>query len=188
MQLFALQVRTRSEQKFLSLARRLHPEHASGLVFPRRALSLRRMGKTTTSEAPLFPGYLFLRAESVAPEVYLSLRTLPGFYRFLKTNHDIRPLEGSDRELVLHFLAFGELVHKSKVKFDENSRIVVTEGPLKGMEGRIVKLDRRKKRVKLKLDLYEETFLIDLGVEFIDEAIRADRYKDRGGANESTDE
>ncbi len=64
---------------------------------------------------------------------------------------------------------YGEIVHKSRAVLDENKRIVILEGPLKGLEGRIVRVDRRKKRVKVKLELQEERFLVDLGVEFIDE-------------------
>jgi transcriptional antiterminator NusG len=66
-------------------------------------------------------------------------------------------------------LNYGEIVHKSRAVLDENKRIVILEGPLKGLEGRIVRVDRRKKRVKVKLELQEERFLVDLGVEFIDE-------------------
>ncbi|MCL2557796.1 MAG: antitermination protein NusG, partial [Treponema sp.] len=40
--------------------------------------------------------------------------------------------------------------------------------PLKGLEGRIIKVDKRKKRAKIRLDLYDESFAIDLAFEIID--------------------
>jgi transcriptional antiterminator NusG len=56
---------------------------------------------------------------------------------------------------------------KSRVYFNENSRIVVIEGPLMGLEGKIIKVDKRKGRAKIKLDLYDEAFAIDLAFEVI---------------------
>jgi len=53
------------------------------------------------------------------------------------------------------------------VYFNEDSRIVVVEGPLMGLEGRIVKVDRRKGRAKIMLDLYNDSFSIDLAFEVI---------------------
>ena len=62
----------------------------------------------------------------------------------------------------------GEVVEKSKVYFDENKRIRVTEGALKGLEGHIVKVDKRKRRAKVKLALYDDSFLIDFGFELME--------------------
>jgi transcription termination/antitermination protein NusG len=43
----------------------------------------------------------------------------------------------------------------------------VINGPLKGLEGKIVKVDKRKGRAKVKLDLYDESFLVDLSFELL---------------------
>jgi transcriptional antiterminator NusG len=69
-------------------------------------------------------------------------------------------------ELVLHFIRkVGPLAGKSLVTFDENSKIIVIEGPLAGLEGKIVKVDRRKGRAKIKLDIYGDSFTIDFAFE-----------------------
>jgi transcriptional antiterminator NusG len=99
--------------------------------------------------------------------MYWSLRRTDGFFRFLKSNQDIRPLEGKDLATVLHFVGFGPVAEKSKVWFDDDDRIVVAEGPLKGLEGKIIKVDKRKGRAKVKLDLYDDSFTIDLAFEVI---------------------
>ena len=41
------------------------------------------------------------------------------------------------------------------------------EGPLKGLEGLIIKVDKRKKRAKIKMDFANDSILIDLGFELI---------------------
>ena len=69
----------------------------------------------------------------------------------------------------MHFSAsFGEVLDKSKVQFDENKRIRVVHGALKGLEGKIVKVDRRKQRAKVSLSLYDSAFLIDFGFDLLE--------------------
>jgi transcriptional antiterminator NusG len=65
-------------------------------------------------------------------------------------------------------MSFGKVADISKVRFDEDDRIVVVEGPLKDLEGLIVKVDIRKRRAKIRLDMCENSFLVDLGFEILD--------------------
>ena len=62
----------------------------------------------------------------------------------------------------------GEIAGISTIDLKENHTITVIEGPLKGQEGLIVKLDKRKKRAKVRLSLYKEAFLIDFGFDFVE--------------------
>ena len=91
-----------------------------------------------------------------------------GFFRFLQSNENIEPLSEGDKNLLLHFLSFGQVIEKSMVYFDEGKRIRVMSGPLKELEGKIVKVDRRKGRAKVKLDMFENSFLIDFGFEALE--------------------
>ncbi|MFP4114013.1 MAG: antiterminator LoaP [Spirochaetota bacterium] len=167
MSFYVVSVQPRKEEAFLRIARdRLPPDHAA-FHWPRRKLTVRRRGKREETLAPIFPGYVFLEAEEIDETLFMTLKRLPGFYRFLESNDRIRALSGTDLELVAHFVRFGEVIGKSKVVFDENSRIEVKDGPLAGLEGRIVKVDRRKQRAKVRLDLYQESFLVDFGFEVL---------------------
>ena len=140
------------------------------LHFPRRNISIRKKGVVTPSTTAIFPGYLFVEAEAedIHAHSWLFRRT-EGFYRFLRSNRDIAPLDGRNLEVVLHFVRkVGPVAGVSRVRFDENSRIVVADGPLKGLEGRIIKVDKRKGRAKVKLDLYDDAFAIDLAFEVLE--------------------
>ena len=170
MNYYAVQVKTGSEEKFIKLFRGLYPEINFPIHFPRRLLDIRRGGKIKTSTPAVFPGYIFVEAESEKEilERQWEFRRTKDFFRFLKSNQDITPLTDRDLELVLHFIKnAGPVAGRSKVYFNENSRIVVVEGPMSGLEGRIVKVDRRKGRAKVKLDLYNDSFSIDLAFEVI---------------------
>jgi len=167
MAFFVMQVRTGSEERFRRQADRLLQEAKVALLWPRRSLRVRRGGEWLESVAPIFPGYLFLRADALDAGLYRGLKALPGFGRFLRDNANIEPLGERDREILQHFLSFGEVVHRSKVSFDAEKRIQVLDGPLKALQGRIVRVDRRKGRARVRLELYENSFLIDFGFDDI---------------------
>ena len=170
MPFFALQIWTGDEERFLAIARKGAASINARFLWPRRSLRIRRGGAWKDSLAPIFPGYLFIQAEGIDPSLYVALKAVPGFVRFLPSNETIAPLERMDQELLSHFLAFGELVEKSVVFFDENRKIRVVSGPLKGLEGRIIRVDRRKGRAKVRLEMYQDSFEIDFGFESLEAA------------------
>ena len=169
MNYYAIQVKTGGEEKFIRLFASLNPNLRFPLHFPRRRLTIRRGGTARETTAAIFPGYLFIEAEREDLLAHQrTFRRTDGFYRFLKSNQKISPLSDKDLELVLHFIKkSGPVAGISRVYFNENSRVVVMEGPLLGLEGRIIKVDKRKKRAKVKLDLYDDSFTIDLAFEVI---------------------
>jgi len=170
MNYYAIQVKTRSELKVIKLFRSLHPGITLPIHFPQRQLEIKKTGRLKLSNFAVFPGYLFIEAENddEITSYQWEFRRTRGFYRFLKSNNEITPLSNRDLELILRFISNSGPVGRSKVYFNENSRIVVVEGPLTGLEGRILKVDRRKERVKIKLDLYDDSFTIDLAFEVIE--------------------
>lgn len=170
---FAVQIWTGGEEKALKIARRQGLPADARLLWPRRNLRIRRGGAWKDSLAPIFPSYLFIQADRVDPDLYWTLKNMPGFIRFLQSNENIVPLSDKDQALLIHFLSFGEIVDKSKVIFDENNRIRVLSGAMKGLEGRIVKVDKRKGRAKIKLDMYQDSYLVDFGFEVLEPAKEA---------------
>jgi transcription termination/antitermination protein NusG len=170
MLLYAVQVWTGNEERFRALADRALPDPDTRLFWPRRSLRIKRAGVWRDAIAPIFPGYLFLQAEEINPTLYAELKRTPGFVRFLPSNEAVAPLDRADQELLGHFLAFGEIVKKSTAFFDENRRIRIVAGPLKNLEGKIVRVDRRKGRARVRLELYEDSFEVDFGFEALDAA------------------
>jgi len=167
---YAAQVRTGKENEVGNLiGRRVDPALAGAFV-PTRVLSIRKGGTTKKEERPVFPGYVFISSpdETLPADAYWIIKRVDGFGRFLPSNIDRKPLFGRDLELLSHFISFGRRADISKVSFDENDRIVVLEGPLKGLEGSIIRVDRRKGRVKVRLAMCTDSFAVDLGAEFVE--------------------
>ena len=166
--IYALQVITKREEKYINLFYSLHPDIGAKLYFPKRELNERRNGKIFRKFLPVFPGYVFLEFDEPVSE-YLRAFRAGGFVRFLKSNHDICGLKNRDLDLVLHFIKKPDAVSEiSKVYFSENDRIVVVKGALQGLEGNIIKVDKRKGHAKVKLDFCSESFTIDLAFETIE--------------------
>jgi transcriptional antiterminator NusG len=167
---YTIQVKSRFEKKYTELFKLLYPALPFTLFAPQRTLNIRRQGVTRQTVSPVFPGYVFVETEEEDDITghKRAFRRVSGFYRFLKSNQNISPLTGRDLELVLHFIKkAGPVAGLSRVYFNEESRIIVTEGPLLGLEGKIIKVDKRKGRAKIKLDLYDDSFTIDLPFEII---------------------
>jgi transcriptional antiterminator NusG len=170
MKYYAIQVKTRGEEKYLRLFYALHPAMNLKTYFPQREIDIRRRHKIHHETLGIFPGYIFIEIDEDDDilNYQWAFRSTDGFYRFLKSNQNICALQDRDLEVAMHFIRkVGPVAGKSKVYFDENSRIVVTEGPLMGLEGKIVKVDKRKGRAKIKLDFYDDSFAIDLAFEVI---------------------
>ena len=167
---YAIQVKSRQEHKYTELFRLLHPGLPFTLYAPQRTINIRRQGKIRQTTSPVFSSYVFIEAaddESIIAHKPV-FRRIPGFYRFLRSNQNICPLAGRDLELVLHFIKkAGPVAGLSRVYFNEESRIIVIDGPLLGLEGKIIKVDKRKGRAKIKLYLYDDSFAIDLPFEII---------------------
>ncbi|MDR0386490.1 MAG: antiterminator LoaP [Treponema sp.] len=176
MKYYAIQVKTRGEEKYISLYRALHPKRSLEIYFPKRRIDLRRKGVVMPETPPIFPGYVFVEIDNEDDilNYHWEFRRTDGFFRFLRSNQNICPLQDKDLEIVLHFIKrAGPIAGKSRVYFDKNSRIVVADGPLLGLEGKIIKVDKRKGRAKIKLDLYDDSFSIDLAFEVIEPAVSA---------------
>jgi len=172
---YALQVRTHEEDAFVQRAQSSAEETEGRFLVPKRVLDIRRGGTVKKNQLfTVFPGYVFFETDCDGKELFWHFHKIEGFYRMLRDNQNPTPLSSHDKELLMHFISFGERADKSKVTFDENDHIVIVEGPLKGLEGNIVKVDKRKGRAKVLLDLYESPFIIDLGFEEVGKTRRGD--------------
>jgi transcriptional antiterminator NusG len=153
------------------MSQRLISDEAVAVVFPRRKMEHLKGGKRVTAEVALFPGYVFLRAdEGLSPELYQQIKTLPKFTLFVKQGDEVAEVRGRDLELLSHFLKFGEVTPKSLVTFDANQRIKVLSGPMEGLEGQIIHVDRRKRRAKIQLVFDHGTFTVTLGFDLMEGA------------------
>jgi len=180
---YAIQVRSADEEAFIARLLKVFPSDDRRLFAPKRILKEMRKGKAIPRARTVFPGYVFLETEELDSETRWSVRRTRGFLRFLNETSNPTPLDDRDRQLLLRFISFGKAADISKVTFDENERIVVLEGPLKGLEGQIVKVDRRRGRAKVKLDMCEQGFLVDFGFEAVTKVAKGEESENGGSGS-----
>lgn len=174
MRYYTLQVATGREQEFVDNARRKLSEELqpNRFIHITRKLHIRRGGRRMEDVQPMFPSYVFIEQEGpVTPGQVYAFKRLKGFYQFLKSNRDVRPLIPKDVELLRKFAGQGGgsgQLGASLVSFDENDRIVVHDGPMMGLEGFITKVDRRKQRAKIVIEFNESSFTLDLAFDLLE--------------------
>lgn len=87
--------------------------------------------------------------------------------RLLGTGNEIVPLREEEIGL-LQKMGVGEMPMKVSEGMIENDTVVITEGPLTGMEGFIRRIDRHKRKAWLDIDMLGRTMRIEAGLEIIE--------------------
>lgn len=119
-------------------------------------------GSWHTETKVLFPGYVFLVSDQII-ELQEALHRVSGLTKLIGAGNEIIAL--SDQEVaLLRRLGKDDQVVEMSVGVIENERVCILEGPLKGMEGNITKIDRRKRKAWMKWGCLGESWRCRLGV------------------------
>ncbi len=166
MEYYCIMVKTGSEEAFKADFEKILQEYDPGakLMFFKKKM---RTSKKIEYEQVLFPGYMFMAVQHLDPGMIKQAHNNRNFYHFLPSDRDIHQLEGKDLEYLSNIRKFGEVQGFSKAYFDKDMRIVVTDGPLMGFSGNIIKVNRKRQRVTVKLDLCNSTLKFDLAYDEI---------------------
>lgn len=113
----------------------------------------------------LFPGYVFLISED-PEQLYRSLKQVIGLTKLLKTGDQIISLTEAEIRFLLKFGGKDQLV-KMSTGFVEQERVVILEGPLKGMEGYVCKVNRHKRKAELHLSMFGRELKVQVGLEIV---------------------
>ncbi|HZK19567.1 MAG TPA: transcription termination/antitermination NusG family protein, partial [Treponemataceae bacterium] len=107
MNYFAAQVKTLCEDHYISnVSKNLsHRKENQKFHFLKRKLKIKKRGKFICEVKPVFPGYIFIETKTIDADLYDIMRRTQGFYRFLKSNKDIVPLNEHDFFLIKHLLS-----------------------------------------------------------------------------------
>ena len=112
----------------------------------------------------LFPGYLFLDTDD--PEgLHIKIRKIKYNSRVMKTGDDFTPISKAEQEIIEALTGEDGNVGISTGVI-ENGSLKVINGPLKGFEKYIVRIDRYKRKAWLKMRLLgeERRFNVSLSV------------------------
>lgn len=134
---------------------------------PRCDLSKKVHGIWKPVRSLLFPGYVFV--ETSSPQRLLKvLPNVHGFTRLLGVNGDSYRSLTSDEVAWLDAVTSGE-THAMGMSqaVQEGDRIVVTNGPLRGREAQIIKVDRHKRLAWIEVHILGRTTKVKVGLEVV---------------------
>jgi len=151
-----------SEQKIIHLINENSLEITA--LVPTRVVSEKVRGKWTQKEKSLLPGYIFLYAES--EEELLRSPRLKDMYKVLEYDSGIRTLTGPDYDYAMWLYNYHGKIAASEV-FQDGDEIRIMSGPLLSFKGKIIKIEKRKKRALVEFEFEGNKQKISVGVEFM---------------------
>ena len=144
--------------------RTLYPQiHA---VAVRKEKYLTREGRKLRTEAVLLPSYVFFEAAGDAD--VSALAELQDVIRILTMDTGVWQLQGEDERFARWLLGYDGLLSFSQAH-REGDRIRILRGPLKDMEGRIVRVDKRGRSGQVLLNFNGREIPVWLGFELVEE-------------------
>lgn len=156
----------KEESARTEIGKMLPQESYSRCFIPKRKESRKRGTERIKVDRILFPGYLFIETDD-AETVFFYLKKLPQYAKLLRAGEDFIPVAPEEEAWLRKLMKNGETVEIS-VGMIANQTIRVTEGPLRGMEGFIRRVDRHKRKAWLRLEMFGRTLDVCMGLEIVE--------------------
>ena len=117
----------------------------------------------------LFPGYVFLVTEDVKA-LFIALKGIKGMTKLLGVGDDIVPITSKEERLLQRFITKteDEAIVEMSTGIIEGEQVIVTGGPLMGMEGYIRKIDRHKRKAWVELEMFGRIQRVEIGLEIVE--------------------
>lgn len=138
------------------------------VMIPKKIIKERKSGKWYRRVRNLFPGYLFIHGVLDA-ETYKKLWQVPGLYKLLCTDREPVQIPRYEIEVFSHLFDKEDTIQESDI-FMEGDQVTIVSGPLIALQGKILKVDKRKGRARVLINFLGEERVIDLGVNILQSA------------------
>lgn len=127
-------------------------------------------GKWQRVLVPMFFGYLFITSDHPT-ELYTRLhsslgKTIFKYVKLIRDDEYVIPLSKEDERIVTELSDENHII-KASLGYIKGDRLYVTDGPLHGREGEVVKIDRHKRTAVLAIDFLGEKRNITVGLEVV---------------------
>ena len=136
---------------------------------PKRERMKKFHGTWNQVEEVLFQGYVFVVSDR-PKELYEELKRIPRLTKVLGREEEyFFSLNKEDEELIRRMGNQGHKTSVSKIEIAEGRQIHVVEGPLKGFEGDVVKVNLHKREVAVRVRFMGREMELYMGVEVVNE-------------------
>lgn len=164
---YMIQVRTGMEDKIVRTCNLLvNKKWLKSCFIPKYKRAKKVCGVWEVFEEKLFPGYVFVISDDVNA-LLDQLKQIPSLSKILEiSNNAILSL--NEKEVVF-LKEFGKETHvvDMSIGYMEGDQLVVTNGPIKGNEHLIRKIDRHKRLAFIELTFFSKIVNVKVGLEII---------------------
>lgn len=165
--IYVVQVIGGREERACAAIARMMGSYAQDCYTPEYILEEKHNGVWKKVRKRLFPGYVFVQTE-YPRRLFESLKSKGDFARMLGVKEDSFAHLTSEEALWLDALTdSGNHVAGMSTGFIEGEHVVVTEGPLKGCEANIVKINRHKRTAFLEISILGRNAKVKVGLEIV---------------------
>ena len=133
------------------------------IFVPRQVRLKKYKGEWRRERRPLYPGYVFMVTRD-PHSLEKALIKVPGRHRLLKAE-DIILTVSEDEKAFLKRLGGESNVVDISTGYKEGDVIKILSGPMVGLEGHIIHVDRHKRLVTINVSLFGRTVKTTLGLE-----------------------
>lgn len=163
---YVVQVTAGKEEQILSMIKKYGVQKCLKECFaPRYEHKRKYLGQWRQEEAVLFPGYIFVISNQVE-ELYQSLKRIPELTKLLGVGEKWTPMTKEDIEIV-ETLSGNERIVRFSEGYIAGDRVIITKGPLQGMEATIKKIDRHKRKAYLGIPMFGRVLNAQVGLEIV---------------------
>lgn len=138
----------------------------SEVLVPRTVKYEWKKGRKNLVTTVLFRGYVFIHVDLAAQGYhdYYRIKENPYAYHLLGDGNCICPVENKEMDLLLKFMDAEGMIPLTKACYDGNG-IRFTDGPLCGKEDMVMKVNRRKERAYIRVNIAGKTVAIAVGLD-----------------------
>lgn len=163
---YVMQVTPGGENKTVQMCQRIVEEDYIDEIFVPELEQMKRFkGEWHKVKKIMFPGYVFVSTQKEL-DLYENLKSVPTLTKILKTGEDITPVTPREEDFIKKLIGKDKVAEVS-VGYIEGDKLIVTEGPLIGMEGLVKKIDRHKRIAILQMEMFGNLTEVTMGLEVL---------------------
>ena len=163
---YVMQVTPGGENKTVQMCQHIvEDDYIEEIFVPEIEQMKRFKGEWHKVKKIMFPGYVFVSTEKEL-DLYENLKSVPTLTKILKTGEDITPVTPREEDFIKKLIG-KEKIAEVSVGYLEGDKLIVTEGPLIGMEGLVKKIDRHKRIAILQMEMFGNLTEVTVGLEVL---------------------
>jgi transcriptional antiterminator NusG len=136
------------------------------IFLPRMAVFSRRRDRKKVLQVPLFPGYVFAHVQ-LSYETYCHIIRSPGVVRILGWNGRFYPVLEETIESIRIMLASQRSYYPWE-SLKRGQRVRIMEGPLSGAVGIVERINEKRRRLVVMVELLSRSVAVDLENEAVE--------------------